>query len=53
MASAACNVDACKTNPETQHMKLDEFRAWLMEGNEMYKELFKKMHWRELCWASW
>jgi hypothetical protein len=37
------DVDACKTNPQTQHMKLDEFRAWLMEENAMYKELFKKM----------
>jgi hypothetical protein len=37
------DVDVCKTDPLRQNMGLDEFRAWLMENNPMYKELFRKM----------
>jgi hypothetical protein len=43
VVSLSQDVEASKNVEETQKMSLDEFRAWLIEGNPRYGEFFQKM----------
>ncbi len=37
------DVEASRSVEETQHLSLDEFRAWLMDKNPKYVEFFQKL----------
>ena len=37
------DVELFSENQETKNLSLDEFRAWIMEREDAYKELFKKL----------